>query len=315
MSPHRNAAQTRRNFTILASHVRVDVPSEHDICYLADFYQATPSSVAADQVVIVTDEAPMASHSPGAATAFGVHTRQHGHEWTVSGPRPHNLISARKLLRRCAFGEISERLSGAFHASGFELGGKIFLAVGDKGAGKTTLMLDAVLNYGARYLANDVLLLFDLALGTAVAGWPTYIRVKADSRRDIVRWADAHRTPTDAINDGVINLTPGALPSMRSDVSYVRDKPVILAAVAFAHTSTPSVRPLARKARNQRLRELARLDVLEPLAAATPQSPARQRLNASTYFGDTLPHSVTYHHVGSIEPLLEWALGQADVDD
>jgi hypothetical protein len=65
------------------------------------------------------------------------------------------------------------------HASAVARDGRVVIAVGDKGSGKTTLALSAALTRGYRYLSNDHLILYRDGGRLVATSLPTPIPVKA----------------------------------------------------------------------------------------------------------------------------------------
>jgi hypothetical protein len=60
----------------------------------------------------------------------------------------------------------------AVHASAIELDGSALLFAGTKGAGKSTIFIDAVTQLGARPLSNDRVFVHN---GTSAVSWPSYL--------------------------------------------------------------------------------------------------------------------------------------------
>jgi hypothetical protein len=99
--------------------------------------------------------------------------------WTTSGGRFHAWTAARRLLRDLWLVR-RQRVSplGFVHASAVDNGRHLLVFVGDKRAGKTSLMLDAALRHGWRVVGNDCLLVFDAGAGLTACGLPTYAAIR-----------------------------------------------------------------------------------------------------------------------------------------
>jgi hypothetical protein len=67
------------------------------------------------------------------------------------------------------------------HAAAFALDGAGIAIGGAKGAGKTTTLCHALQIPGARFIANDRLLLYDSEAGVEGAGFPTIVRLRGDA--------------------------------------------------------------------------------------------------------------------------------------
>lgn len=142
--------------------------------------------------------------------------------WSGTAGRFYIWSAARRLLRDLWLTEAARRSPLAFvHASAVDDGRHLVLFVGDKRAGKTTMMLDATLRHGWRLVSNDTLMIFKTPLGHAVTGLPTYVGI----RRDVVHRFDRplrERISGDAANEGTLRhwlTTP--VPRGREDKLYV----------------------------------------------------------------------------------------------
>lgn len=76
--------------------------------------------------------------------------------------------------RNLALWRRGPRFAPMLHASAVVFDGAAWLFLGGKGAGKSTLFVEAVLRHGARPLANDRVLL-DAEDGRSVWSWPSYL--------------------------------------------------------------------------------------------------------------------------------------------
>jgi hypothetical protein len=101
--------------------------------------------------------------------------------WSATASRFYVWSAARRLLRDLWLDARLRRSPLAFvHASTVDDGQNLVLFVGDKRAGKTTLMLDAALHHGWRVVSNDTLVVFEGEQGYAVTGVPTYAGIRRD---------------------------------------------------------------------------------------------------------------------------------------
>lgn len=76
------------------------------------------------------------------------------------------------------------------HASVVEVDGRAWAFVGDKGVGKTSLLL-ALIDAGARYVANDTAYVRLAEPGPIVHGWPNMIRIGMETLAIRGLWPDA----------------------------------------------------------------------------------------------------------------------------
>ncbi|MGW5689101.1 hypothetical protein [Nonomuraea sp. NPDC003754] len=90
-------------------------------------------------------------------------------------------IGVRKAVREVMVAYCERQRYAMLHASAVHKDGLLVVIAGDKGAGKTTLALDAVLRHGFDYVSNDHLIVYpdpDGQIGLVVTSLPTPIPVK-----------------------------------------------------------------------------------------------------------------------------------------
>jgi hypothetical protein len=92
-------------------------------------------------------------------------------------------ITARKLIRAIFIRHCEERGFTLLHASAFHGDGALIILAGDRGAGKTTLALDAVLRHGFTLLSNDHLVLHREGPRLVLTSVPTFVSVKVGTAR------------------------------------------------------------------------------------------------------------------------------------
>lgn len=98
---------------------------------------------------------------------------------------PRNLgITVRKAVREVLLDYCEARGYVMLHASAVARGGRVVIAVGDKGSGKTTLALSAALARGYQYLSNDHLILYRDGGRLTATSLPTPIPVKPGTYLD-----------------------------------------------------------------------------------------------------------------------------------
>jgi hypothetical protein len=107
---------------------------------------------------------------------------------------PVNLaISARKCVREVLVDFCEQQRYVMLHASAVVDSDRVIILVGDKGSGKTTLALKAVLEHGLRYLSNDHLIVYPTPgedgraphTRLALTSLPTLIPVKIGTFLDL----------------------------------------------------------------------------------------------------------------------------------
>jgi len=157
--------------------------------HLDDFYdRATPGGPVAGRLEVRTE---CSSRPEGLSpNAHGVYVRRaaDGILCVWGGSRDDRRITARKVLREAWIAKVIRRRFSVLHGSGVTLGGKLLLILGHGSAGKTTLMLDAMMSRGAQYFANDVVLAECVSDRLCLTSIPTYIKVKPDSRPGVVEF-------------------------------------------------------------------------------------------------------------------------------
>ncbi|MGI5239075.1 hypothetical protein [Dactylosporangium sp. CA-139066] len=169
--------------------------------------------------------------------------------WSDSASRFQVWTGARRLLRDVW---LERRITGPnvsfVHSSAVDDGRDLVIFVGDKRAGKTSLMLDATINHGWRMVANDCLVVVDDARGPAASGVPTYMGIRQDvarrfeddirariasdraNRESYGRWLSA--VPANA--EHKLYLSPGALGGPVCPTIPLRQRRVTVVAVGFA---------------------------------------------------------------------------------
>lgn len=128
----------------------------------------------------------------------------------VRGVDPvHLAITVRKMVREALVEFCGARAATMLHASAVTDGARVVIVVGDKGAGKTTLGLSAVLDLGWTLLSNDHLLLYrDHDATLVVTSLPTPIPVKTGT------WCDwSHRLPAPWDTEAITPERARALPA------------------------------------------------------------------------------------------------------
>jgi len=114
-------------------------------------------------------------HLPGEGVLFRYHAtpaRLDAHIDPMHTARASELIF--HAARNLALWRRGPRFAPMLHASAVLVDGAAWLFLGGKGAGKSTLFIDAVLRQGAQPLSNDRVLL-DAEDGRSVWSWPSYL--------------------------------------------------------------------------------------------------------------------------------------------
>lgn len=88
--------------------------------------------------------------------------------------RPYGRLTLLRTLRELASAAATRRGALALHAAAVLAGGGVTLLIGSKGSGKSTLLLHVLRDAGARYVANDRVLVH----GAEARGMPTVISLR-----------------------------------------------------------------------------------------------------------------------------------------
>jgi hypothetical protein len=180
--------------------------------------------------------------------------------WSSTGKRFHVWTAARRLLRDLWLVRRRGRSPLAFvHASSVDDGRNLLVFVGDKRAGKTSLMLDATLHHGWRIVSNDCLVVYRGPNGYAVSGLPTYVAIRrevvdrfgATLRARIVgdaanlsSWAHWERTPPAPGREHKLYLSHGAISRPVFPTIPLSQRSVTVVAVGFGGSAARvEVRP------------------------------------------------------------------------
>jgi hypothetical protein len=169
------------------------VVDEHALQYFDGFHDRHDASLAALSLPVLEIEPACPPSAPGSHAGCGWHADVEGQPvcvaatpagyavWSATASRFYVWSAARRLLRDLWLDARLRRSPVAFvHASTVDDGDNLVLFVGDKRAGKTTLMLDATLRHGWRIVSNDTLLVYEAEQGYAVTGVPTYAGIRRD---------------------------------------------------------------------------------------------------------------------------------------
>ncbi|MFC0862427.1 hypothetical protein ACFHYQ_08970 [Sphaerimonospora cavernae] len=176
-----DTATGTRNAVYALGEVRVAVATDHApvLAYLGDFYARTD----AGRPWWLVDGRLEQPHPGMTVDSYGVGylADQRQRRLLVRAADPENLqISVRKAIREVMVAFCEDRGYAMLHASAVHRDGLLIVFAGDKGAGKTTLALDAVVRHGFDYISNDHLIVYrDPGLGgLVVTSLPTPIPVK-----------------------------------------------------------------------------------------------------------------------------------------
>jgi hypothetical protein len=159
--------------------VSVDTDEAITISYLDAFYRRAPAGARPAWRIHVTFDGPPPGVVP-MLDPYGVPIHQDGNDLHVFGDYPpvDTRLTVRKLARRCWLGSVIRDPFTIAHASAFHNDDHVILVAGDKRAGKTTLMLDAIANHGYRIITNDVLVVRDLTGGMVLSSTPSYVKIR-----------------------------------------------------------------------------------------------------------------------------------------
>jgi hypothetical protein len=199
----------------ISVQVRTDIPAVRD--HLDEFYATTSRLVPPSAWTIEATESLPHNSTPD---RWGVWRRldaRHRLLRLASSNHQNLAVSARKCLRETFLDHCERRRYAMLHASAVATDDHLVIVVGDKGSGKTTLALRAVLDHGWRYISNDHLILYPSDLsgldrsaepgGLVITSLPTPIPVKIGTYLDL---EDRLPSPWD-----YENLSPAAVEEYR----------------------------------------------------------------------------------------------------
>ncbi|WP_043737184.1 MULTISPECIES: hypothetical protein [Nocardia] len=162
------------------------------LTYLANFYRIGHLGPAPRDWIV---EAMVGAPSPCmAVNEWGVAHCSDANERRarLNCPDPVRLaVSARKAIREVLVDYCEQRRYTMLHASAVADDDTVIIIVGDKGSGKTTLAMKAVLSQGMRYLSNDHLIVYPAEDGPApvtqlrLTSLPSPIPVKIGTYLDL----------------------------------------------------------------------------------------------------------------------------------
>jgi hypothetical protein len=164
--------------------------------------------------------------APGLAvqrTPFGVGVQVDEARRTVHlhGPELEDVqITARKLIRALFIRHCEARRFTLLHASAFHDDHTLVLLIGDRGAGKTTLALDAVLRHGFTLLSNDHLVLYREDERLVLTSIPTFVSVKMGTAMSLADVLPPHPELRETDLAGFGALGTAALRKNRRAVYY-----------------------------------------------------------------------------------------------
>lgn len=153
----------------------VDTDHEAVLDYLRHFYPLTDGAASGDwtvEAVVGPVNRAMTLNRWGVGYAADPRSRR----LRLRARSPHALaVTARTCVREVLVDYCERRRYVMLHASAVYDDRRVLVVVGDRGGGKTTLALTAVLRHGMRYLANDHLIVYlDPATGPTTAASPAH---------------------------------------------------------------------------------------------------------------------------------------------
>jgi hypothetical protein len=246
--------------------------------------------------------------------------------WSVEGDRYHAWTAARRLLRDLWLVRRRDTSPLAFlHASAVDDGRNLVAFIGDKRAGKTSLMLDATLRRGWRLVTNDCLIVFAGDAGWTASGMPTYVGIRSDvaDRYDgllragiagdaangaaYTRWRSGGLP---AESESKLYLSQGAISRPALATVPLADRTVTVAAIGFAGPGRPTaVRVLDRDPvafLRANLKSVAFMDdrIRRSHGALDTDPRSLARLTSIARF-------VYFRHTGDSRPLLDQVKSEA----
>ncbi|WP_214414764.1 hypothetical protein [Sphaerisporangium fuscum] len=241
--------------------------------------------------------------------------------WSAAG-RYHAETAARRLQRDMWLRARIRRGGVAFlHASAVDDGHHLVVFVGDKRAGKTSLMLDATLRNGWRLVSNDCLVLFEGQDGLRACGLPTYLAIRPDVARrfepellarlteDEANWRsyERWRTAPPVDDEGKLYLSHGVIGRPVFSTIELSTREVTVVDVSFggatelarqAETEIPAflaknLKPMAYLLKELRWRPAGPLPVDEDILARFGASVRLLRYRHHGQAGDVLSYVAT----------------------
>jgi len=195
--------------------------------------------------------------------------------------RPHARMALMRVLREFAGSHASSRGELPIHGAAVSVGERVTLFVGEKRAGKSTLLVHALLHEGTRYVSNDRVFVC-LASGVAtVHGMPTIVSLQegtlalSERLRDEVSsgaWhysstvaeARANRVTRTPAEGSGLRWPPGLSPAQLC--ALLRVEPV--AGGELARIVFPEIRPTQGRTPRFSLRRLSREEASACLLAS-----------------------------------------------
>lgn len=271
--------------------VRVAVTTDRDglIEYLRDFY---PLDVypERDGAVVWSIEALLDEPEPRMALTpwrVGYRADRNSRRATICSTNPRDLaITVRKTIREVLLDYCEAHRYTMLHASAVADDERVIVVVGDKGSGKTTLALNAVLTRGYRFLSNDHFIFYRSGEGLMVTSLPTPIPVKVGTYFD---YADRLGEPWE--NEGV---DLDAFRRMPPRLRYSQDRRLL-----YTYHGLGQVNPLhTRLDGRQVLVVLARYaPVGEPAGASAPVADPVGALWPHVRFDWVFDPALNTHHL------------------
>jgi hypothetical protein len=169
--------------------VQVAVVTDHNglVDYLREFYPLD-GNAEHNGTVGWTIRARLTEPETGMALTpwrVGYRADRDTRQAVICSTNPRDLaITVRKAIRETLLDYCETYGYTMLHASAVADESRVVIVVGDKGSGKTTLALGAVLDRGYRYLSNDHLILYRTADGLVVTSLPTPIPIKIGTYLD-----------------------------------------------------------------------------------------------------------------------------------
>lgn len=145
----------------------------------------------------------------------------------VRCPRERLSYLARVVVREAMLAVTVGQPLLPVHASAYVADGGIWLCAGDSRAGKTSRVLDEVVNGGAEFVANDIVLVSDDAgSGVRIWGPPTWVKLRS---RELDRYGSlldlAYSVPAETKGEQYLTfraIPRPAPPELRADWQNVR---------------------------------------------------------------------------------------------
>lgn len=153
--------------------------------HLQQFFFSSDAGQSPHWEIALHDTVPPRPDGATAHDPYGVYVWRSSSDiiHVAGGESIDRAIASRRLMRSMWLDDLIGQPCAVLHASAFHLDGCCIVIVGDKYAGKTTLMLDAVYREGWTFLGNDHVVVSS-APRMRLTTVPTFVKIRHSSARE-----------------------------------------------------------------------------------------------------------------------------------